>query len=277
MLRLALLSISILATAAPSAQSPSPPAGVRPRFEVATIKPNRSVESGWSFGAQPGGVWRMVNLPISRLIREAYPTPSGDLVGAPDWVTSDRYDVIAKGEGTPTREQIRQMLQTLLMDRFKLAAHDEMRERPVFSLVLARSDGRLGAGLQASKVDCDAVNKARSEGRKPDGPMPANGAAPCSWSSRAVDATTGTTLLFGGLPLTRLGEAIGQQDGRLVIDKTGLKGNYEFTLRYSTSPTGGDVPSVFTALEEQLGLKLVSDRAQLQVLVIDQIERPTEN
>src|SRR5262245_41414734 len=110
------------------------PTGARPVFEVASIKRNPSVESDWSFGDQPGGRWRMVNRSIATMIHEAYPTQSRELVGAPAWVTSDKYDVIAKGEGNPTREQIRQMLQTLLVERFKLASHVEMQERPVFAL-----------------------------------------------------------------------------------------------------------------------------------------------
>jgi uncharacterized protein (TIGR03435 family) len=248
------------------------PSGARPTFEVATIKRNHSVETDWSFGAQPGGRWRMVNRSIATMIHEAYPTQSRELVGAPAWVISDKYDVIAKGEGNPTRELIRQMLQTLLLERFKLASHVEMQERPVFALVIARNDGRPGPGLQLSKLDCDAVNKARSAGRKPDGPMPANGAPPCGW------AGNGESIRFGGLPLSRLGEAIaGQMDGRVVIDKTGLAGNYEFTLSYSILPPPNDTPSVFTALQEQLGLKLAPDRAPVQVLVIDRIERPTED
>ena len=154
-----------------------PPADSRPAFEVASIKRNNSGRTDWSFGAEPGGRWSMVNRSISTLIREAYPTQETELFGAPAWVASDPYDVNAKGEGNPTGEEIRLMLQSLLAERFKLTVHYETREGPVFALVLAR----------------------------------------------------------------------------------------------------GDQPSVFTALQEQLGLKLVPDRAPLSVLVVDHIERPTED
>jgi uncharacterized protein (TIGR03435 family) len=190
-------------------------------------------------------------------------------------VTSDPYDVTGKGEGNPTREEIGLMLQSLLAERFKLAAHYETRERPVFALVIARSDGRPGQGLLRSTLDCDAVNAARRAGRTPEGPSPANGAPP---RGMALHAETSEMLLFGGRPLLTLAEWLGPPSGRVVIDKTGLTGNYEFTLRYtSQDPPRDDAPSIFTALEEQLGLKLVPDRAPLQVLVVDQVERPTED
>jgi uncharacterized protein (TIGR03435 family) len=194
-----------------------------------------------------------------------------ELVGMPSWVQSDPYDVNAKAEGNPTREQMVPMLQALLASRFKLTAHEETQERPVFALVVARTDRKTAPGLLASKVDCDAVNLARRAGSsvEPAG----NGAPPCGWSN-----TNGETLRVGGLPMSRIVAALGRPDGRAVVDKTGLAGNYEFTLRYTTEPAPtDDRPSLFTALEEQLGLKLVSDRAPLRVLVVDHIERPTED
>jgi uncharacterized protein (TIGR03435 family) len=198
-----------------------------------------------------------------------------ELIGAPAWVTSDAYDVIAKGEGNPTREALRLMLQSLLVDRFKLAVHYVTEERPVFALVMARSDGRPGQGLLRSMLDCDAVNAARLAGRTPEGPVPANGAPPCGMSLQAKD---GEMLLFGGRPISSLAEWLGQSSGRVVVDKTGLTGNYEFTLRYTSQLTpGADALSVFTAIEEQLGLKLVPDRAPLRAMVVDHIERPTED
>ena len=267
----------VVASALVVAQGPSQPAstGARPMFEVASIKRSQPDARGNSFGQRPGGRWTMVNRSIGTLIRAAYPTPVPELVGAPDWVTSESYDVDARADGTPAPEQIRLMLQGLLAERLKLAVHFETQERPVLALVIARRDGRLGPGLLPSKVDCTAVDAARRAGRQPDGPLPANGAPPCAWSGQFSD---GVTIRFGGLPLSRLSESLGQPDGRVIVDKTGLTGNFEFTLRYTNQPNPtDDTPSLFTALEDQLGLKLVPDRASLQVLVIDHIERPTEN
>jgi uncharacterized protein (TIGR03435 family) len=256
--------------AALSAQTPAPTA---PAFEVASVRRSLTADTDVSFGARPGG-WAMTNAAIGVLIRAAYPAQTPELIGAPDWVISERYDVTAKAAGNPPRDQITLMLRTLLAERFKLAAHYETVERPVYALMLARGDGQVAPGLVRSNIDCDAVNAARREGRTPEGPTPANGAPPCAWS--AVFRTS-ATVRFGGLPLSRLGESVGRPDERVIIDRTGLPGNYEFTLHYSPreAPADTDPPSLFTALEEQLGLKLVPDRAPLQVLVIDAVERPT--
>jgi len=249
--------------------------GATPRFEVASIKRSTLADTDFRYGARPGGGWSMVNASISTMIHEAYPTQTRELVGAPDWVRDDRYDVEAKAGGETTREQLSVMLQALLAERFKLAIHTETRDRPVFALTVARSDGRLPPGLIRSKIDCEALNAARRAGRPLEGPTPANGAPPCAWS---MSASTSIELRFGGLPLSRLSDALGRPDGRVVIDKTGLSGNYEFTLRYSSETNPAvDTLSLFPALEEQLGLKLVPDRAQLPVLVLDRIERPTDN
>lgn len=245
------------------------------RFEVASIKRSAPDADGTRWG-QPGGRWVMRNMAVSVMIREAYPTPSGELIGAPDWVISERYDVDAKAEGNRTREQMRPMLQQLLNDRFKLRLHYETREQPIYALLLARSDGRTPARLVRSTIDCDAIAAARREGRSPDVTETSSGAAPCAWS--ASYGPDGTTVRFGGLPLSRLGESVGNPDGRVVIDKTGLSGGYEFTLTFQQQPKpGDDKASLFTALQEQLGLKLVADRALLPTLVVDHIERPTPN
>lgn len=263
------LSVALIATSSlVSAQDQQPATEARAAFEVASIKRNRSGAISSRFGDQPGGRWSMVNAAIISLIRSAY--PDLQLSGVPGWVQSERYDLTAKADGNPTREQITPMLQALLADRFKLVAHEEIQERPVFALVLARSDRRLGAALVPSTVDCDEVTAARRAGRTP--PMPGNGAPPCGWM------TNGEMLQVGGMPMSRVVGALGRPDGRVVIDRTGLTGNYEFTLRYSIEPgSNDDRPSLFTALEEQLGLKLVPERAPLKVLVIDRIERPTED
>ena len=270
MLRAALILAFVGGVAVVSAQTLT----VSPlAFDAVSIKRNISSESGGSHGVRPGG-WQMTNGIIATVIRAAYPAQSPDLIGAPSWVMNDSYDIIAKATDNPSRDDITTMLRALLAERFSLAVHYERHERPVYAVVVARSDGRLGPGLRRSNIDCDAVNTARREGRTPEGPMPANGAPPCAWSAQFSAAAT---LRFGGLPLSRLSDALGRPDGRVIIDKTGLPGHYEFELRYSPSPTNGDAepPLLFTALEEQLGLKLVADRALLDVLVIDSVERPT--
>jgi uncharacterized protein (TIGR03435 family) len=264
-----------------SAQTPqAPPDSGGRTFEVASIKRNTSTGSGRSVGSRAGGRFVMVNGPVATLVRSAYPSDTSELIGAPDWIQSERYDVNAKAEGNPARDEMQAMLRALLADRFKLAMHYETREQPVYALMLSRSDGRLGAEIRRSALDCEAVAAANRIGRPLDVPLPANGAPACGMSAG------GGTLRIGGMPLRSLAGSIAGATGRVIVDKTGLEGNYEVTLRYATQPAAltapnaagvNDPPSIFTALREQLGLKLEPDRAPLQMIVIDHIERPTED
>ena len=250
------------------AQAPPP---ARPlTFDVASIKRSPDGASGWSFGWQPSGRWAMTNSSIVRLIRSAYPTVR-DVVGAPEWVATERYDINARAEGSPTVPQIELMLRGLLTDRFRLVGHEAMEERPVFALVVAVASGKPGAGLVPSTIDCDAIRARRLQGQQVDLPVRPDGGPACGWNGN------GETYRFGGIPMSRLAaEMLGSIDNRLVVDKTGLTGTYDFTLRYALEPKpGDDLPSIFTALHEQLGLKLVAERAPVPVLVVDRIERPT--
>ena len=250
-----------------------------PTFDVVSIKRNVStVVTQRSVGEQPGGVFMLSAMAIAPVIRTAYPADISEMIGAPDWVLSEVYDLTAKANREVPREQMQPMLQAMLAERFKLAVHYEMQERPVYSLVLARADGRLGPSIKRSELDCDAIQAARRAGSKEPVPSTSNGAPACGMSMRG---TTGMEVMLGGRPLSTLASSFGTGPGRVVIDKTGLKGNYDVTLRYMPQPTPNpppdEPPSLFTALEEQLGLKLQADRAPLRVLVIDHIEKPTEN
>jgi uncharacterized protein (TIGR03435 family) len=260
----------------PVQSRPQPPSET---FEAVSIKRSHPSASGFSYVLQSGGRLVLTNGPIAMLIRDAYPADVSELVGAPDWVSSEQYDVTATTAGNPTRDEIRPMLQKLLSERCKLIVHYESQERPVMNLVMARDDHRLGRALMLSKLDCDAVNAARRAGLKPEGPVPENGAPPCGLAQRASDGTM--FLLFGGQPMSTLAGWLRGAAGRVVIDKTGLTGNYEFTLQFASRDLGpapaSDDSSVFTALEEQLGLKLVSSRAPIRVPVVDHIDRPSEN
>lgn len=254
-----------------------PPGG--PTFEVASIKrTGNDIRTSRSVGERPGGLWVLEGMTIAPMIRSAYTADTSELIGAPDWVSSEPYDVTAKAAGEVTREQMEAMLRALLADRFKLAVHYEIQERPVYALVLARPDGRLGPNIRQSDLDCDAIRAARRAGSQEPIPPTKNGAPACGMSMRGVQDME---VFLGGTPLTTLASSFGSATGRVVIDRTGLKGNYEVTLRYNPQPRADAppdaAPSIFTAVEEQLGLKLQPDRAPLRVLVIDHIERPTEN
>jgi uncharacterized protein (TIGR03435 family) len=257
---------------------PAGPPANGPSFEVVSIKRVADVRSQRSVGERPGGQFVLSGMAIAPLIRSAYPADTSDLIGAPDWVSNEVYDVTAKAAGEVSRDQMTAMLQSMLAERFKLTVHYELQERPVYALVLARADGRLGPDLRRSELDCDAIQAARRAGSKEPYPATSNGAPACGMSMRGEQ---GMTVLLGARPLSTLAGSLGSGTGRVVIDKTGLKGNYDVTLRYSERPSPNAPldapPEIFTALQEQLGLKLEPDRAPLKVLVIDRIERPTEN
>lgn len=266
----AILTAGLLATAALAAQAPR-------TFDVVSIKPNKSAAASMSAGTYPGGRWSMVNGPVSTLIRSAYPAQLNELIGAPSWVASDRWDVTAVAGADATSDEIQSMMQAMLAERFRLAVHYETRERETYALVLARADGQLGPDIRRSTLDCDGIRAARLAGRPVDAPLPANGAPPCGMMAG------GGRLAIGGQPIESLARSLSGAAGRYVVDRTGLAGNYELTLRYAGQVVNGaerpaeEFPSIFTALQEQLGLKLESSRAELRILVVDRIERPTED
>jgi uncharacterized protein (TIGR03435 family) len=244
------------------------------------------------FGIQPGGRFTAVNAPLWELIRQAYAVQRTQLIGAPDWTETARYDITAKAEADIPRAgpgapagPLNFMLRDLLEDRFKLRAHRETREMPIYALTLARSDRKLGAGLRTSTVDCAAAMRGRG-GRvgPPPGPPPSGERPQCGMR------VAPNQVLAGGVPLTQLTQILSQFTQRIVIDRTGLEGNFDIDLTFTPErlpqgppPPGAPAlpsfdpngPSLFTALQEQLGLKLESERAPVEVLVIDHVERPT--
>ena len=240
-------------------------------FEVVSIKPNKSEAGGTRWGRHPGGGWFMVNMATAFLITSAYPTKVDDLVGAPAWVMSDRFDIDTRATFVPTPDQERTMLRALLADRFQFAGHYETQERPIYHLVVARADGRLGPQLQRIDIDC-APYKPRP--RTPGEPAPPVSEAPvCGFRMSGGSATL--SIVSGGRNMKSLADTLSKSAGRPIVDKTGLAGYYAYTLKFDGATADG--LSVFTALQEQLGLKLEPARAPLDVVVIDRIERPSEN
>jgi uncharacterized protein (TIGR03435 family) len=271
------------------AQTATPDAKLK--FEVASVRENPVDDGKVMFGIQPGGRFNAVNAPLWELIRMAYGVQRTQIVGAPDWTNTARYDIVAKAEGDIPRAgpaapigPLNFMLQDLLEDRFKLRAHREHRELPIYALVVARSDKQLGAGLRPSAVDCAAMRgRGGRPGMPPPGPPPAGERPVCGM--RVMP----NRVLAGGIPLTQLTLMLSQFTQRIVVDSTGLSGNFDIDLTFTPEqlpqgppppgvtlpPIDPNGPSLFTALQEQLGLKLESDRAPVEVLVIDHVERPT--
>jgi uncharacterized protein (TIGR03435 family) len=233
-------------------------------FEVATIKRNVSLNAGGTMGFQPGGRYRAVNIDVRGLIIGAY---SGEqslayfqVVGGPDWLRAEKYDVTAKVSAdlaslTPTEvfPKMPQFLQSLLEDRFKLRAHRETRQLPRYALVRARKDGVLGPQLRPSSTDCKA--------------------SPDKCRVRMLPGH----LIGGHINMDTLrGMLVGPVE-RVIVDQTGLDGWFDTDLEWSPDQTAADKPSIFAAVQEQLGLKLEAERGPVNVVVVDHIERPTED
>ena len=268
-------------------------APARPSFEVASVKQNKSGEGFIRFSAMPGG-FRVTNAPLRELIRFAYQLQPFQIEGGPGWVTSDRFDIVAKAEGNLPPGQpggppgpLQLMMQSLLAERFKLVAHNETRQLQVYALLVARSDGRLGPSLRKSDTDCAALMVARRGG--PPAPVQPGERPMCGMRIGPG------TLSGGAMPLSQVASALSAVVQRIVVDKTGLAGNYDVDVTYTPDqmpqgpggvpppgvppppPIDPNGPSIFTALQEQLGLKLDSQRGPVEAFVIDSVEHPSED
>jgi bla regulator protein blaR1 len=260
-----------------SAQLPASPA-----FEVASIKPNKSGDPNGSTNFQTGGRYTARNMAVRALIREAYRLQGFQIVGGPDWIASDRFDILAKAEsdlpnspdGPPQTMFL--MLRRLLAERFKLAVHNETRELPVYALVMARSDEKMGPQLRQPAIDCSTFDFRNSPTPPPGGFCGGIQSGPGRFIGK-------------GATMRQLALNLSPRVARIVIDKTGLNRAFDFDLEWTSLPVTSDAPatagpapadlgpSIFTALQEQLGLKLDSQKGPVEVLVIDRVEHPTED
>ena len=258
------------------AQAPTP--ADSPRYDVVSIKRHDQLEASGGMRTLPDGTFVMTNQSIRSILAGAAPVPVRDVVGYPSWVATERYDVTLKPPAGSTREERAQMQRTMFAERMKLVAHVEEREQTTFALVVARSDGKLGPSLKPSTIDCGP----RPPGSPPPSPpVPPDPDKPYDYSARC-GGSFGTGIIAGTMPLDNLVGSLSGQAGGLVNNRTGLRGSYTFTLKYAprgTPPSNdpADPPDFVTALQEQLGLKLQPEKTMVPVLVIDHIERPTEN
>ena len=250
-------------------------------FDVSSIKRNLSDAQGGDTRRLPDGTYTATNISVRNLLPLAWPTEDFEYRNLPDWAIRNRYDVTVKPPPGASAAQIQEMWRALFKNRFTLEAHNEMREAPIYALVLARADGRLGPQLKPSPHDCPALAAAAARA-----PVSSRSTPP---SEDEVMATCGSLFLpgrmiIGGMQMSTFARSLSSSVGRIVEDRTGLKGYYAITVSVATARPGVDVPgdpgnaaSIFTALEEQLGLKLEPARKPLQTVVIDRIEPPTEN
>jgi len=295
---------SLRASANLGAQAPAATA-----FEVASVKPSNQTPDPTNplsmipmMMPQPGGRFTATNTPLRLLIMAAFELQQeAQLVGGPPALLATKYDINARMADTTTiGKELPKLLQSLLADRFKLKTHTESRELPVYDLVLARSDGRLGPELKPSKSDCS----------KPEEVLAQQGAAlakgdlsgfvgkpqPCSVATDPSGGPLNLMLRADGQEMTQLAEILTQFTGRPVRDKTGLTGRYDFTMKLDLQmllgmmqKMGANIPaaaanipqsdgaSLMTTLNEQLGLKLDSVKDAATVVIIDSVEAAAEN
>jgi uncharacterized protein (TIGR03435 family) len=296
-----------IAGASAFAQPQSPAAAAS--FEVASVKPSDPNASG-VLGSMPmmrpqgaGGV-SISNMPLRLLVRMAYGLQDFQIAGGPSWQMTSKFDISAKApEGTKGPQDLPAMMKTLLADRFKLKAHTETRELPIYALVLARSDRTLGPDIKPSSSECSPADaqKRAEEFAKGGGAellqkLAKGEAVPCMIMPAINPANPGGGfgLRGNGQAMSGLTQFLTQVTGRIVQDKTGLTGLYDFELKFDPqvlmamlpqlginvpSATGAnlppsDSPALLDAIQEQLGLKLDSQRGPVEVLVIDSAEMP---
>jgi uncharacterized protein (TIGR03435 family) len=235
----------------------------QPAFEVASIKPHDIYKpDGRKQGLSVSGTTvTLISMPLASLMMEAYGVERYQISGGPAWANDSVggvYDITAKteGEAPPSKEQVRKMLQTLLAERFRLQFHRDMKDLPVYELVVAKR----GAKLKQSADDAKFSNHQGS-------------------SAQAIQMTAIHNTI------AQLVNIISPYTGRPVLDKTGLTKAYDFTMEFTSErsrglsgpPSDDAAPSLSTALEEQLGLKLEPQKRAMEVLIIDRAERPSEN
>jgi uncharacterized protein (TIGR03435 family) len=217
----------------------------------------------------PRGSVAIVNVALQNVVINAYGVPAFRMVDAPEWIRRERFDISAKIPEEAAPGQVRSMLQALLEERFKLRVHRETREQPIYTVVVARTDGRLGPRLKPSSVNCAT---AASPASPPTAADPQCGAL-------VGIGPAGGRIISRGQPLDRVISAVSMAVSRGAVDRTGLQGPFDVELEWSSDvgagATNGNTPSIFTALQEQLGLRLEPSRGPVDVLVIDSVERPT--
>jgi uncharacterized protein (TIGR03435 family) len=276
------------------AQSPAPG---KIEFDVASVKPSKSndLPSNSSFPLGPGsaylssgGHFSAVNFPLATYLAFAYEVMGYQqeslLSQLPRWATTEHFDIQAQTDGSPakdTKDQMRLMMRSLLADRFKLALHFETRQEPLFGLI-ALKPGRTGPLLQPHPNDSPCPTIPPAQPNQPAGSFPAVcggiSAMPPSGPGLVRFGARNVTMPFVASMLTSMGGL-----DRPILDQTGLAGNFDFALEWVFRPRAADPPAdlpgplFMDALREQLGLKLESQKGPVEVLVLEHVERPSQN
>jgi uncharacterized protein (TIGR03435 family) len=282
------------------------------RFEAASVRQNKTGERGAS--AQTGkGVVTERNMTLRDMLMQAFRIQPDQLIGGPDWLGNDRFDLLAKTDLATPDPELLVMLQSLLLDRFGMKVHVETRSLPIYAMVLARPDRTLGPSLTPAECGTDSTGRgcgapsgtgnatfrqevdvtggggrsgpapAGSGGGRVDGPPGGGGGLMriTEDTGRGGGGTRGASMMSRGITMSAFAGMISRTVGRMVFDRTGLQGRYDLSLRFRLPGQIADdadaPPEIFTALQEQLGLKLEATRGPVDVLVIDTATRPVND
>ena len=276
------------------ALSAQAPAGVRVAFDVASVKADMSdapATSRFALGPgdafAPGGFFSATNQPLIVYLRFAYKLGQSDLPGLPAWVYNDRFDIEARAQGSPTKDQMRLMMQSLLADRFKLITRTDRQTRPVLNLVLAKA-GKTGPQLRAHSESDTCSTAPSAAPSSPSGlqltAIACGSLGPVPASAPGLGRLAGRSVTMGRIAGVLMNPFTGVD--RPVLDRTGLRGTFDFSVEWSLMPDPAGLPGIqpegagptfLQALQEQLGLKLKSAKGPVDVLVIERVEHPAEN
>jgi uncharacterized protein (TIGR03435 family) len=235
-------------------------------FDAASVKRSQPGVANGGVGLRPPDRYAASNALLRTIVVHAYQLRRFQVIGGPDWIDAERFDIDAHApEGTTSRDDLFRMVRSLLAERFRLVAHTETRDLPVYALVEARSDGRLGPQLRAADADCSAAGN------------------PCGMNATSF-GDKGGTVSTSGRTLDDFATTLGGMLDRAVVNRTHQSGRYAIDLKWgadrlgnTATPTDRDLPPIFTAIREQLGLRLEPARGPVTVLIIDHIERPSGN
>jgi bla regulator protein BlaR1 len=274
----------LIVVAAPQAVSAQ-----TPKFDVASIKLNKSGRVGWDGFKISHGNFNVANASLHMLITGAFHLQNAQVSGGAGWLTTDRFDINAKGDQSASHRQVLQMLQSLLTERFGLVVHREIKDLPIYALVSTKNGS---SKLQRAKDGvCDTPAPETSVDAPKGGKTDFMQAIPCG-ETGAVMTPQGVILWGKSVSISSVADALSDLTGLPVVDRTGISGQFEFKLRWSDGsqhvrnenegpreaiPNSEAPPSIFVALPEQLGLKLERAKGPVEVLVIDHVEKPSQN
>lgn len=258
-------------------------------FEAASVRPNNSGIPDSTFRRQPGGRFNATNVTVRQIITNAHQIQGFQLIALPDWASEERFDIVAKIAGDPPpmppgspNDPMMLAVRALLEDRFKLKVRRETRDLDIYALVLARADRKPGPSLRSSTQDCERIM--REAMRAGVAPAPPPGVEVFCGMRRSFGR-----VVAGGASMSMLASNLAPQLGRTVVDRTGLSGYWDFEMTFAQEgagpvpvgvelpPVDPNAPSLFTAVQEQLGLKLEPTKGPVEVVVVESVSRPVQD